>query len=170
MEFIYLPDYNFGFYFLRKLIAGSDNGSLQMYDVCQMQSTVTDQYCSMNASVHTFDDFEQLTSVHINSTDEYFVASGFSKHVALYDIGSGRRLQIFQDLHREHINVVKFAHHSPTIFATASFDHDVKMWDLRQGPSRPCFSASSSKGNVMVCFSPDDHYLLASAIDNEVLF
>ncbi|KAG1342049.1 hypothetical protein COCNU_05G002780 [Cocos nucifera] len=151
-----------------KLIAGSDNGSLQMYNVCQMRSTVTDQYCSMNASVHTFDDFEQLTSVHVNSTDEYFVASGFSKHVALYDIGSGRRLQIFEDLHREHINVVKFAHHSPTIFATASFDHDVKMWDLRQGPSRPCFSASSSKGNVMVCFSPDDHYLLASAIDNEV--
>ncbi|XP_008787136.2 uncharacterized protein LOC103705263 isoform X2 [Phoenix dactylifera] len=151
-----------------KLIAGSDNGSLQMYDVCQMRSTVTDQYCSMNASVHTFDDFEQLTSVHVNSTDEYFVASGFSKNVALYDIGSGRRLQIFQDLHGEHINVVKFAHHSPTLFATASFDHDIKMWDLRQGPSRPCFSASSSKGNVMVCFSPDDHYLLASAIDNEV--
>ncbi|RZS08834.1 hypothetical protein BHM03_00039860 [Ensete ventricosum] len=151
-----------------KLIAGSDNGSLQMYDVCEMPSKLTDRFCTMDASMHTFDDFEQLTSVHVNSNDEYFLASGFSNHVALYDIGSGRRLQIFKDLHKEHINVVKFAHHSPTVFATASFDKDVKMWDLRQGTSQPCYTAPSSRGNVMVCFSPDDYYLLASAIDNEV--
>ncbi|CAL9056094.1 protein DWD HYPERSENSITIVE TO UV-B 1-like isoform X2 [Musa acuminata AAA Group] len=151
-----------------KLIAGSDNGSLQMYDVCRMLSKVTDRYCNMDASMHTFDDFEQLTSVHINSNDEYILASGFSNHVALYDMCSGRRLQIFKDLHKEHINVVKFAYHSPTLFATASFDKDVKMWDLRQGTSQPCYTASSSRGNVMVCFSPDDYYLLTSAIDNEV--
>ncbi|KAJ1397311.1 WD40/YVTN repeat-like-containing domain superfamily [Sesbania bispinosa] len=45
---------------------------------------------------------------------------------------------------------------------------DVKMWDLRQKPIHPCFTASSSRGNVMVCFSPDDQYILASAVDNEV--
>ncbi|CAL8989260.1 unnamed protein product [Prunus brigantina] len=33
---------------------------------------------------------------------------------------------------------------------------------------RPCYTSSSSRGNVMVCFSPDDHYLLVSAVDNEV--
>ncbi|KAJ6805310.1 uncharacterized protein M6B38_179240 [Iris pallida] len=150
-----------------KLIAGSDNGSLKLYDVRQMSSAVTDRYCSLDAS-DSFDEFDQLTSVHINSTDEYFLVSGFSNHVALYDIGSGKRLQFLKDLHREHINVVKFSHHSPSIFATASFDQDVKLWDLRQAPSKPCYTASSSRGNVMVCFSPDDHYLLASAVDNEV--
>ncbi|KAL2460307.1 transducin family protein/WD-40 repeat family protein [Abeliophyllum distichum] len=87
-----------------KLIAGSDNGSLRLYDI----------------------------------KNELFLASGYSKHVALYDISSGRRLQ------------------------------DVKLWDLRQKPNQPCYTASSSRGNVMVCFSPDDHYLLVSAIDNEV--
>lgn len=97
-----------------------------------------------------------------------FLVSGYSKNVALYDINSGRRLQVFADMHREHINVVKFANHSPFTFATSSFDHDVKLWDLRQSPVRPCYTATSSKGNVMVCFSPDDHYLLASAVDNEV--
>ncbi|KAL0334931.1 UNVERIFIED_CONTAM: hypothetical protein Sradi_4705000 [Sesamum radiatum] len=45
---------------------------------------------------------------------------------------------------------------------------DVKMWDIRQKPNQPCYTASSSRGNVMVCFSPDDHYLLVSAVDNEV--
>lgn len=131
-----------------------------------MPSTPLSTYSS--AGSVTFAAFEQLTSVHVNSTDELFLASGYARDVALYDINSGRRLQILTDMHRAHINVVKFAHHSPSIFVTSSFDQDIKMWDLRQKPTRPCYTASSSRGNVMVCFSPDDHYLLASAVDNEV--
>ncbi|OVA00996.1 WD40 repeat [Macleaya cordata] len=153
--------------FPSKLIAGSDNGSLQLYDINQMPSVVTERHYSSDAVI--FDDFEQLTSVHVNSTDEHFIASGYSKNVALYDIGSGRRLQVFTNMHEGHINVVKFAHHSPSIFASSSFDQDIKMWDLRQGPQRPCYTVSSSRGNVMVCFSPDDKYLLSSAVDNEVV-
>ncbi|RVW49857.1 LINE-1 reverse transcriptase-like [Vitis vinifera] len=101
------------------LIAGSDNGSLKLYDIQHMSSTVADIYCS---------------------ADELFLASGYSKNVALYDINSGRRLQMFTDMHQEHINVK---------------------------PMQPCYTASSSRGNVMACFSPDDHYLLVSAVDNE---
>ena len=58
----------------------------------------------------TFDYFDQLTSVHVNSTDELFLASGYSRNVALYlyDINCGRRLQVFTDMHREHINVLAF--------------------------------------------------------------
>ena len=149
-----------------QLIAGSDNGSLKLYDIQKMPPTTMGIYNS--PGFVTFDDFDQLTSVHVNSTDELFLASGYSRNVALYDISSGRRLQVFTDMHREHINVVKFANYSPSLFATSSFDQDVKMWDLRQKPIRPCYSASSSRGNVMVCFSPDDHYLLVSAVDNEV--
>lgn len=116
----------------------------------------------------TFDEFDQLTSVHVNSTDELFLASGYSRNVALYDIGTGKRVEVFDNMHREHINVVKFANHSPSIFVTSSFDQDVKMWDLRQKPIRPCYTSTSSRGNVMACFSPDDYYLLVSGVDNEV--
>lgn len=35
-----------------------------------------------------------------------------------------------QDLHREHINVLKFAHHSPSLFVTSSFDKDIKVTPL----------------------------------------
>ncbi|XP_022763472.1 uncharacterized protein LOC111308996 [Durio zibethinus] len=149
-----------------KLIAGSDNGSLKLYDI--QHFTTTSNRVHTGAGSVTFDEFDQLTSVHVNSTDEIFLASGYSKNVALYDISSGTRLQVFTDMHQQHINVVKFSNHSPSIFATSSFDQDIKMWDLRQKPIRPCYTVSSSKGNVMVCFSPDDHYLLASAVDNEV--
>ncbi|XP_010432434.1 PREDICTED: uncharacterized protein LOC104716714 [Camelina sativa] len=149
------------------VIAGSANGSLKLYDIQKASSVVTSNSHFTSGSV-TFDDFDQLTSVHANSTDQLFLASGYSKDVALYDIGSGTRLQVFANMHQEHINVVKFSNHTPFLFATSSFDKDVKLWDLRQEPSRPCYTASSTKGNVMVCFSPDDRYLLASAVDNEV--
>ncbi|KAJ4837456.1 hypothetical protein Tsubulata_013165 [Turnera subulata] len=149
-----------------KLIAGSDNGSLKLFDIEGMVPPVMGTHG--HAKTVTFDDFDQLTSVHVNSSDELFLASGYSKNVALYDINYGRRIQVFTDMHKEHINVVKFSNHSPSIFATSSFDHDVKLWDLRQNPIRPCYTSSSSKGNVMACFSPDDRYLLVSAVDNEV--
>ncbi|KAI3695601.1 hypothetical protein L1987_78599 [Smallanthus sonchifolius] len=149
-----------------KLISGSDNGLLKLYDIQQIPSANNSIYSS-GASV-SFDEFDQLTSVHVNSLDELFLASGYSEHVALYDISTGKCLQVFTNMHQEHINVVKFANHSPSMFATSSFDHDVKMWDLRQKPIHPCYTVSSGRGNVMVCFSPDDHYLLVSAVDNEV--
>ncbi|KAK1439956.1 hypothetical protein QVD17_05781 [Tagetes erecta] len=149
-----------------KLISGSDNGLLKLYDIQHIPSTNHGIYSS-GASV-SFDEFDQLTSVHVNSSDELFLASGYSENVALYDISTGKRLQVFTSMHHRHINVVKFANHSPSMFATSSFDRDVKMWDLRQKPLYPCYTASSGRGNVMVCFSPDDHYLLASAVDNEV--
>lgn len=151
-----------------QIIAGSDNGTLRLYDIQHFPTTNRGVYQNRGSVI--FDEFDQLTSVHVNSTDEKFLASGYSKNVALYDISSGRRLQVFTDMHREHINVVKFSNHSPSLFATSSFDQDVKMWDIRQNATQPCYTASSSRGNVMVCFSPDDHYLLVSAVDNEVIF
>lgn len=182
-----------------QLIAGSDNGSLQLYDVNHMRASMVaaggrggplstststrherqsywahqlgGRPSSRNGrspTIYTYDDFEQLTSVHINSADDYFLASGYSKDVGLYDLRTGTRLQIFPDLHQEHINVVKFAHHSPYLFATSSFDKDIKMWDIRQKVTRPIYTVRSTRGNVMVCFSRDDHYLLSSAVDNEV--
>ncbi|GJP50293.1 hypothetical protein CLOM_g9428 [Closterium sp. NIES-68] len=138
-------------------------------------------------AIHTYDEFEQLTSVHVNCTDDLFLASGYSNHVGLYDLHTGRRLHTLHNLHREHINVLKFAHHSPHVFATSSFDRHVKLWDARQRIStegggggagglfaqgresvRPIYSVRSDRGNVMVCFSPDDQFLLSSAVDNEV--
>ncbi|KAK3032892.1 hypothetical protein RJ639_034940 [Escallonia herrerae] len=150
-----------------KLLAGSDNGSLRLYDINHALPRGGNNSCHSSSTV-TFDDFEHLTSVHVNSADDQILTSGYSKKVAVYDICSGKRLQLFTDMHREPINVAKFSNHSPSILVTSSFDHNVKMWDLRQKPVQPCYSASSSRGNVMVCFSPDDLYLLVSAVDNEV--
>ncbi|XP_059294569.1 protein DWD HYPERSENSITIVE TO UV-B 1-like [Lycium ferocissimum] len=149
-----------------KLLAGSDSGSLRLYDINDTLQKA--ESGSSSSSPIVFDKFEQLTSLHVNSTDDQFLTSGYSKKVAIYDICSGKRLHLFSDMHQEPINVAKFAHHSPNLLVTSSFDRDVKLWDLRQTPNQPCYTTSSSRGNVMVCFSPDDLYLLVSAVDNEV--
>ncbi|GJV95376.1 U2A'/phosphoprotein 32 family A [Tanacetum coccineum] len=108
-----------------KLIVGYDNGSLKLYDINDTLPEVADSdYGSSGAA---FDDFQHLTSVHVNATDDQILTSGYSKKVAM-----------------------------------------CQMWDLRTKPVNPCYTASSSSGNVMVCFSPDDLYLLVSAVDNEV--
>eukprot|EP00741_Cyanophora_paradoxa_P003049 tig00000663_g2961.t1 len=156
-----------------RFIAGSDNGAIQLYELSVVKGGVGSVGPGGPApgSIvprHKYQDFEQLTSVHVNATDDLFLASGYSNHVGLYDVSTGRRLQLFNDLHTEHINVLKFANHAPALFATSSFDRDIKLWDLRDGCSRPIYTRQSDRGNVMVCFSPDDQYLLASAIDNEV--
>jgi hypothetical protein len=36
------------------------------------------------------------------------------------------------NVHSHFINITRFANRSPHIFATASFDHSCKVWDLRQ--------------------------------------
>lgn len=167
-----------------KLIAGTDSGAIQLYDVNHMRAPGEEAqppegarglrsgaYSApprRSAAIYTYDAFEQLTSVHINCTDTHFLASGYSNHVGLYDLRTGKSLQTFKDLHKEHINVLKFTHHSPSVFATSSFDKEIKLWDLRQPMDRPLYATRSTRGNVMVCFSPDDHYLLSSAVDNEV--
>lgn len=139
---------------------------MRLYDINNLLPNTDDGYAY--PCYATFDNFEQLTSVHVNATDDQFVTSGYGKHVAIYDITGGKCLQLFEDMHQGPINVAKFTHHSPSMFITSSFDRDVKMWDLRQKPIRPCYTVSSSRGNVMACFSPDDHHLLVSAVDNEV--
>ncbi|CAM9761535.1 unnamed protein product, partial [Choristocarpus tenellus] len=123
--------------------------------------------------------FHKLTSVHINSTDRFMMASGYSNNVRLFDLETSKVVREFHEVHTDHINISRFANHSPFMFATSSFDCTVKAWDARRGRS-PIYSCKSDNGHVMLCFRqdhkivegggmhPDDVFLLTSAIDNEV--
>eukprot|EP01102_Stenamoeba_stenopodia_P018926 TRINITY_DN7024_c0_g3_i1.p1 TRINITY_DN7024_c0_g3~~TRINITY_DN7024_c0_g3_i1.p1 ORF type:complete len:209 (-),score=30.35 TRINITY_DN7024_c0_g3_i1:168-794(-) len=84
----------------------------------------------------------------------------------MYRLETGTMERVQKNAHNDNINVLKFAHHSPNLFATSSGDRFIKLWDVRM--EQPVFAKRSSNGNIMVCFSPDDSCLLASAIDNEV--
>mmetsp|Transcript_28541 Transcript_28541/g.51664 ORF Transcript_28541/g.51664 Transcript_28541/m.51664 type:complete len:972 (+) Transcript_28541:147-3062(+) len=111
--------------------------------------------------------FHHLSSLSVSCTDEYFITSGFCTDLGLYDIVTGRRINTFRRMHQNFINIARFAHRSPHIFATASFDHTCKLWDLRQ-PLETAQAIRTFKTdtlNVMCTFSPDDSKLLCSGID-----
>ena len=71
--------------------------------------------------------------------------------MTLYDIKIGKKIRTFKDLHTQHINVLKFSNFSPSLFATSSFDGDVKMWDLREGAKKPLFTR---RRYFCMCLSP----------------
>lgn len=115
--------------------------------------------------------FSNLSSLSVNCTDEYFMTSGFCVDLGLYDIVTGRKLTTFRGMHQNFINILRFAHRSPHVFATASFDHTCKVWDLRQPstPLQPVRVFQTDTLNVMCSFSPDDENVLCSGVDDSLL-
>lgn len=112
--------------------------------------------------------FSHLSSLSMNCTDDFFMTSGFCVDVGLYDVTTGRRVNTFCGLHQNFINILRFAHRSPHLFATASFDHTCKVWDLRDPnihADKPAMCCGTDTLNVMCCFAPDDSRLLVSGVD-----
>lgn len=115
--------------------------------------------------------FQHLSSLSMNCTDDFFMTSGFCIDVGLYDVITGRRIKTFRNLHQNFINILRFSHRTPQLFATASFDHTCKVWDLRDPglcADKPILNCPGSTLNVMCSFAPDDSRLLISGVDEEL--
>lgn len=112
--------------------------------------------------------FSHLSSLSVNCTDEFFMTSGFCVDLGLYDLHTGRKVTTFRGVHQNFINIGRFSHRSPHIFATASFDHTCKLWDLREPvvSTKPVRLFKTESLNVMCCFSPDDKHILCSGVDD----
>eukprot|EP01083_Nonionella_stella_P190406 705183_1 len=149
-----------------KFLAASSDGNVALYTCDTAESD--------HSATHKTHDFgktrERLTSVHINSTNSTFSVSGYTTSVELFDLETCKSIRTFDNIHSHHINISRFANSMPFIFATCSFDKKLKLWDSRCDPHvSPIFSATASAGYVMLTFSPDDRFILSSAIDNEVV-
>jgi len=116
-------------------------------------------------------EFQSLSSLSVNCSDNFLLASGISSNIALYDIETGKEFIRGVGVHQHFINISRFCHSSPNIFATASFDHTCKIWDLRQPLTRdrPVKTLNTGGHNVMCGFSPDDRFFLCSGVDTHVV-
>jgi len=120
---------------------------------------------------HRVEEFPKLSSLSANCTDDFLLASGISPNIAVYDVQTGAVLQRACGVHEHFINISRFCHTSPHIFATASFDNSCKVWDLRR-PIRhdqPVKVLNTGGRNVMCVFSPDDKHLLCSGVDTRLV-
>jgi WD40 repeat protein len=96
----------------------------------------------------------------------------------VYDLSTTQVVQEFKNIHGNFINISRFSNLSPNVFSTSSFDKTVKTWDMRMRnstsdtepapPQMPIYEASCDTGVVMINFSKDDMFLLASCVDNEI--
>jgi len=144
-----------------KYIVGSSKGSIKFGD--------TRLNTSPNSNIiQEYEKFQKITSVHLNSQDEYILVSGYSKNAMIYDLQSGKIVQEYNDIHTNHINISRFSNRSPNVFATSSFDKCIKLWDLRMKTNTPIYTRECNNAIVMISFSPDDSFLLASGLDNEI--
>ncbi|CDJ51087.1 WD domain, G-beta repeat-containing protein, putative [Eimeria brunetti] len=117
--------------------------------------------------VHQYCACEDLSSVSVNSTDDYLLVSGRSADLTIHDVATGARLGTLSGLHSDSINIVRFAHSSPHLFVTASFDQTCRLWDLRQRISghQPLLTVDTGSLSVMCCFDDSDEWLLCSGVD-----
>ena len=116
--------------------------------------------------------FNHLSSVSVNCTDDFVMASGFTRDVALFDLPTGKPLSLLEDIHGNFINILRFSNSMPHVFATTSFDSTCKLWDLRccgsGSQAKPLHTARTPSLNVMCSFSRDDSRLLVSGLDSNI--
>jgi len=144
-----------------KFVTGSSDGR-----VCLGTTDPT----AASSVVKTYREFKNLTSIHVNSENTRLLVSGYTKDAYIYDLETGGVVANYKDVHDGHVNISRFCNMSPNIFATSSFDCSCKLFDLRlphTAESR-IYSVKCTSGVVMINFSPDDTFLLASALDNEI--
>ncbi|KAL8271931.1 hypothetical protein Esti_004055 [Eimeria stiedai] len=117
--------------------------------------------------VHQYSAREELSSVAVNCTDDYLLVSGRSPDLTIHDVATGARLGTLRGLHAGSINGVRFAHTSPHLFVTASFDQTCRLWDLRKKISghQPLLNVETGSLSVMCCFDNSDEWLLCSGVD-----
>ncbi|KAL8449800.1 hypothetical protein Emed_002763 [Eimeria media] len=117
--------------------------------------------------LHQYSAREELSSVAVNCTDDYLLVSGRSPDLTIHDVATGARLGTLRGLHAGSINGVRFAHKSPHLFVTASFDQTCRLWDLRQKISghQPLLNVETGSLSVMSCFDNSDEWLLCSGVD-----
>ena len=151
-----------------KFISGSASGKIICGDI---QHDILSSFYSDNNTNNVIKEyavFDQLTSVHVNSSSNHLLVGGYTKNIRIYDIESQQIVHDFIDAHNDHINISRFANHLPHIFMTSSFDKTAKCWDVRLPKNKPIYTIHSRTGIVMINFSPDDTFLLSSSHDNEI--
>ena len=178
-----------------KFVVGSDQGNLTLGDCsldwqapAEMVMTRKSIYSSVGSVralgrgtkvenctiVKEYEPSVKLTSVSVNCNDDFIVTSGYTKDVKTYDIETGQIVACLKDAHKDHINITRFMHTHPCLYATCSFDKTVKLWDLRQDSTKsgtkqiPIYTHNADSGLVMIAVSPCDSFILCSAVDNEI--
>jgi len=160
-----------------KFLACTSNGAIRLVDASYAINTRAKEAYSTShipdlEVIHSYKKTMSLTCIHTNCEDSIGLSCGNdSSSVRLFDLASGNTVRTFTRAHEEGINIARFSFQTPFLFATSSYDKSIKLWDIRVGKGtseREIYKIKMESPLVTLAFSPDDQYLLASAVDNDV--
>jgi hypothetical protein len=157
-----------------RFIAVTNLGAVRIVDASYAISSefIPDSITPDLEVVQSFKRTEKLTCVHLNSQDQLGLSCGGDEcGVRLFDMSTGKTVRTFKRAHEQPINIARFSFDSPWLFSSSSFDKSVKIWDTRVGrgtSERALYQVKGENQCVTLAFSPDDQYLLVSAVDNDV--
>lgn len=60
----------------------------------------------------------KLTSMHCNASGTMLAGSGYTHSVHISDLHTGTKLRVLSNIHDGHINIARFANHSPNLLLT----------------------------------------------------
>ncbi|KAL7716401.1 Uncharacterized protein QTN25_006045 [Entamoeba marina] len=138
-------------------IIASDDGIIAFYD-----------FEKQKEPLHTINEFERITSIHMDSMCDKFISSGFETNVNLFDFETRQLLHVYGSFHTGSVNVAKFANISPFLFTTCSFDSSAAIWDIRTDCTNPVIRYRSQTPLITTVFSGDDLSILIAGEDNYV--
>jgi WD40 repeat protein len=149
-----------------KFISGSSYGKIICSDIRNDFKSTPNLSSGNFVEYPTFD---KLTSIHVNSNSDRLLVSGHTNGIKILDIETAATITSYDDIHSNYINISRYANLSPNLLVTSSFDCTAKSWDTRINPKSPIYTIKCETGIVMINFSSDDRFLLASALDNEII-
>jgi len=143
------------------LISGSKDTNVKLFDFSKP---------SAKKAFKTFTDCEPITSISIHPTGDYLLAGTEGNAIRVLDLATcccfvSPRLQ---EHHTRGVTCVKYAADA-RLYASASKDGDVKVWDGVSGRCVQTFSRCHDGHTVnSITFSRNGKYILSSAMDSVV--
>ena len=61
----------------------------------------------------------------------WIFSGGYSHNVFVHDLNTSKEVRTYDECHTNYINSAKFANSVPYLFTTSSFDHSLKLFDVR---------------------------------------
>ena len=138
-------------------LIGNNEGILCLYDFEKQYTPIT-----------TINGLNRISSVHINSIGDTFTTTGYLSNVNLFDYETMKIKHVFSQMHRNIVNVAKYANQDPHLLTTCSYDGSVCMWDTRTDCTQPIHRYVGETQFITTIFSSNDKNILIAGFDNYV--